>query len=70
MEKTGKIKFINEEIKKLENIKKEIQGECTHKETYVKFLENSSTPKSVCCDCEKEIGYPTQEKLDEFLLGK
>lgn len=69
MEKTGKVKFINSEIKKLENLRSEIQDSCNHKETYIKFSENGGTPKSVCCDCEKEVGYPSQEKLEKFLQG-
>ena len=67
MEKIGKVKFINDEIKKLEKLKNEIQDSCTHKETYIKFSEKGGTPKTICCDCEKEIGYPSQSKLEKFL---
>jgi uncharacterized protein YhaN len=67
MEKTGKVKQINQEIKKLERLKNEIQGNCRHKETYIKFSENGGTPKTVCCNCEKEIGYPSQNRLEKFL---
>jgi hypothetical protein len=67
MEKTGKIKQINQEIKNLEKIRDEIQSNCRHKETYVKFSEKGGTPKTVCCNCEKEIGYPPQNKLEKFL---
>ena len=67
MEKTGKVKFINEEIKKLEKLKNEIQDSCTHKETYIKFSDRVGTPKTICSNCEKEIGYPSKEKLDKFL---
>ena len=70
MDKTGKVNFINSEIKKLEKLRKEIQDQCQHNKTYVKFSENGNTPKSVCCECEKEVGYPSQEKLEEFLSKK
>ena len=70
MEKTGKVKYINDEIKKLENLKKEIQSECKHEQTCVKFTSGGNTPKTICCTCEKEIGYPSKERLEEFLSGK
>lgn len=70
MEKTGKVKYINEEIKKLEKIKKDIQTDCNHNQTCVKFTKENNTPKTVCCVCEKEIRYPTKEELELFLQGK
>lgn len=70
MEKSGKVKSINDEIKKLEKLRSEIQNECSHKETYVKFTESGNTPKLICCLCEKEVGYPSQKKLDYFLQTK
>lgn len=67
MDKIGKISLINQEIKKLEKLKEEIQDECKHKTTYIKFSETGGVPKSICKDCEKEIGYPTKDKLEKFL---
>ena len=37
MEKTGSIKFLNQEIKKLEKIRSELQERCLHKETSIKI---------------------------------
>ena len=70
MEKTGKVKFINSEIKKLEKLKNEIQDECKHEETEIKFINGTNTPREVCKNCEKDLRYPDKSKLDLFLSGK
>ena len=70
MEKTGKVKFINSEIKKLEKLKDEIQSECKHEETEIKFINGGNTPRVVCSNCEKDLKYPDKERLDTFLHGK
>ncbi len=70
MEKTGSIKFLNQEIKKLEKIRSELQEECLHKETSIKFITTDTTPRLICSCCEKHIGYPDKEQLDVFLTGR
>jgi len=70
MEKTGKVKFINSEIKKLEKLKIDIQSECKHKETEIKFIEGGNTPREICKECEKDLRYPDREKLELFLFGR
>jgi hypothetical protein len=69
MEKTGQVKQINQEIKNLEKIRNEIQNDCTHKETTIKF-DNTNTPRVMCCDCEKNLSYPSRQELEVFLTGK
>jgi len=70
MEKSGSIKFLNQEIKKLEKIRNELQGVCKHTETSVKFINSNNTPRIVCNECDKDIGYPDREKLSLFLTGR
>jgi len=70
MEKTGSIKFLNQEIKKLEKIRNELQEECLHKETSIKFITTDTTPRLICSNCDKSIGYPDKEQLDVFLTGR
>jgi hypothetical protein len=65
MEKTGKVKFINEEIKKLEKIREDLQELCLHKDTTVKFDESNNL-RVVCCDCDKKLKYPSQKELETF----
>jgi len=70
MEKTGKVNFINSEIKKLEQLKNEIQNECKHKNTKIKFVEGKNTPRVVCEECDKDLCYPDNKRLETFLSGK
>jgi len=69
MEKIGQVSQINQEIKKLEKIRDGIQDECRHNKTTIKFDINN-TPRVVCCECEKDLRYPSREKLEVFLEGK
>jgi hypothetical protein len=69
MEKTGKVKQINQEIKNLEKIRDEIQNGCLHKKTIIKF-DISNTPRVVCSECEKNLKYPNQKELEDFLINK
>lgn len=70
MDKTGKVKSLNDQIKELEKIREQIQTECKHKNTYLKFTNETSKVKEFCCECEKELGYPENKKLDLFLSGR
>jgi|DEB0MinimDraft_10_1074344.scaffolds.fasta_scaffold59920_2 hypothetical protein len=69
MEKTGQVKQINQEIKNLEKIRNEIQSGCTHKEKTIKF-DDTNTPRVMCCNCEKNLSYPSRQELEVFLTGK
>jgi hypothetical protein len=69
MEKIGQITQINQQIKNLEKIKSEIQNGCDHKKTTIKF-DSSNTPRVMCCECEKDLSYPSKEELQVFLFGK
>lgn len=70
MDKTGKVKSLNNEIKKLEKLKEEIQKECNHKNTYLKFVDGGSTIRVYCRDCEKNMGVPNPKDVELFLSGK
>jgi hypothetical protein len=70
MDKTGKVKSLNSEIKRLEKLKEEIQSDCRHKNTYLKFEEGCSTIRVYCRDCEKQMGVPSPKEVDIFLSGK
>jgi hypothetical protein len=61
-----RINQINDEIKNLERERIEIQTECQHKDTLIKFDENK-VPKVYCKDCNKLIGYPSDDELKNFL---
>ena len=68
-DKLDPIKRVNEitaEIKALEKELIDIQSECQHKETHTKF-DDSKTPRSYCKECDKVIGYPSDDELKNFL---
>lgn len=70
MNKIGKVKSLNDEIKKLEKLRSEIQDECRHKDKYLKFEDGSSKIREYCRNCEKKIGIPSTKDVDIFLSGK
>ena len=70
MDKTGKLKSINKKIKKLEKIREEIQSECRHENTYLKFEDGTSTIREFCVKCEKKMGIPNLKDVELFLWGK
>jgi len=70
MDKTGKVKSLNSEIKRLEKLKEEIQSDCRHKNTYLKFEGDCSTIRVYCRDCEKQMGIPNPKDVEIFLSGK
>ena len=47
--------------------KEQIQSHCQHKSTKVRLETGTNTPKIYCDDCDKEIGYPSKEQIDDFL---
>lgn len=66
----GRINELNKQIKNLEKEKEEIQNNCTHKETYVKFLEGTSDMRLFCKSCEVLVGFPNEEQKYKFLNTK
>jgi hypothetical protein len=66
-ENSKKITEIDAQIKALNKEKEEIQSKCIHKETKVKLEIGTNTPKLYCSVCNKEIGYPSREQLNDFL---
>lgn len=64
------IKDIDNQIKILQEKKKEIQSDCVHKTTFLKFIDGSNVIKEFCKKCGKDIGYPQKDDLDIFLNGK
>lgn len=68
-EKSKKAKKIREDIKILEKELKEIQGSCIHPEYKLMNCPSEFTTfslKKVCTKCEKEIGYPSQQEIDDW----
>ena len=70
MNKIGKVNSLNDQIKELEKIREEIQMECRHKSTYLKFTDNVSEIREYCSDCGKQLGVPTPKNVELFLSGK
>lgn len=66
-ENQQKVTQLETEIKRLEKEKSQIQDSCLHKETKVKFAEGTNEMKLYCKVCNKAIGYPSKEQIDEFL---
>mgnify|MGYP005637311583 FL=1 len=56
---------IEEEIKTLKKTLDEIQKECPHTDYTIKYLPNVSSPKRVCDECNKDIGYGTDQELKD-----
>jgi septal ring factor EnvC (AmiA/AmiB activator) len=68
-EKSKQTQKIKSSIKDLEKELRTIQNSCTHKDYKVKNCpkENSEFAlRRVCTECEKEIGYPSQEEIDNW----
>lgn len=66
----GRICEIIKQIKDLEKEKKEIQSNCMHKQTHIKFIEDSNNLRLFCKECELILGFPSQEEINEFLNTK
>lgn len=64
-----KARQIQQDIKSLEKELKEIQCSCTHKEYKIANCPSESSTFSlrrVCLKCQKEIGYPSQQEIDDW----
>lgn len=66
-ENKHKITSIDNQIKVLNKEKETIQDSCNHKKSKVKFENGTNNMKLYCSECDKEIGYPSKEQINEFL---
>lgn len=66
-EKKHKITSIDIQIRELNKEKETIQESCTHKNTKIKFETGTNNMKIYCSECDKEIGYPSKDQINEFL---
>ena len=74
MANTKKVSSLLEEKRKISKEIENLQNNCEHLNKVVKSIkenEDSSTfvVRCVCGDCEKMIGMPTQQELNEYLNG-
>ena len=57
------VKKIEDEIKSLEKTLDDIQSECPHNKYSVKYVTGTNSPKRVCDNCSKDIGYADCKEL-------
>jgi len=65
-----KINQLEKQIKVLEDEKSTIQEQCSHKETRVQFEKGTSNMRLYCCECNRQLGFPSQNEIDKFLNVK
>lgn len=63
------INQIENQVKKLEKEKENIQDKCSHKDWTINFDEQRSL-KKYCSECKRELGYATKEEERNFLKPK
>jgi|SaaInlStandDraft_2_1057019.scaffolds.fasta_scaffold105767_2 uncharacterized protein (UPF0335 family) len=56
---------IEEEIKSLKNALGEIQSDCKHTNFTIKYIQEIKSPKRVCDNCNKDIGYANDKELKD-----
>ena len=64
-DKNKKVTDIKDNIKSLENDLLRLQEECPHPHTTIKFDVPSHAVRKICRECQKIIGYPTEEELKD-----
>lgn len=67
IDKKQKIQSLDDQIKVLSEEKVLLQSTCNHNESKVKFENGTNTMKLYCKECDKEVGYPSQSQIKEFL---
>jgi len=67
-DKRQKINSLDSKIKVLSKEKESIQESCKHENTKVKFESGTNNMKLYCSECDKEVGYPSKEQIDDFLV--
>lgn len=63
---------LSEDIKKSEKRLEEIQEQCNHSESKITNVSKGgqrATYKLVCTTCNREVGYPSPDELEDFLKG-
>jgi len=65
-----KVDNIKKEIKNLENDIENIQEKCSHKDYSVKFILDSRSVRRICDDCEKNLGYASNDELKKHGFTK
>jgi hypothetical protein len=74
MANNKKVAFLLEKKRKISKEIENLQNNCDHSNKIIKSIkenEDSSTfvIRCVCGDCDKIIGMPTQQELNEYLNG-
>ena len=64
-EKNKTVHDIKIEIKILEKQVDDIQDQCNHKETLIKYMECDKGVRKICKKCEKIISYPSEQELKD-----
>lgn len=59
------VEKIEKKIKTLKRTLDEIQKDCPHTSYKIKYLPNVKSPKRVCDECNKDIGYATDKELKD-----
>jgi len=68
-DKTTQTKQIKDSIRNLEKELHEIQDKCSHKEYTILNCQKENSGvllRKVCKECQKEIGYPSQDEIDSW----
>ena len=65
LEKEKKVGDIKTEIKSLKKNMEIIKDGCEHNKFTIKFDSDSKSVRKICKDCEKVIGYPTEQELKD-----
>ena len=68
-EKSLQAQQIKSSIKNLEKELHEIQDKCSHKVYAVENCQKENSGfllRKVCKECQKEIGYPSQDEIDSW----
>lgn len=65
-----KINQLEKQIKHLEDEVATIQEQCKHKVTHVKFENGTSNMRLYCSECNRQLGFPSQNEIDKFLNVK
>jgi phage host-nuclease inhibitor protein Gam len=60
-----KVEDIKKEIKTLKEDIEEIQSNCEHPKTELKFSNKEKRVIKICSECQKRVGFPTNEELKE-----
>jgi hypothetical protein len=59
------VEKIEEEIKSLEKTLDEIQTGCPHTNYTIKYISDTNSPKRVCDNCNKDLGYSNDKELKD-----